>query len=86
MFAGTPVIATRIAGAPEVIRDGENGYLVEPGDPASLASRAIEALNLTAEERATLSARARERVEELFDQEAVLGDLFRAYERLQARE
>jgi glycosyltransferase involved in cell wall biosynthesis len=86
MFAGTPVIATRIAGAPEVIRDGENGYLVEPGDPAALASRAIEALNLTAEERATLSARARERVEELFDQEAVLGDLFRAYERLQARE
>ena len=75
-----------IAGAPEVIRDGENGYLVEPGDPGALASRAIEALNLTAEERATLSARARERVEELFDQEAVLGDLFRAYERLQARE
>ena len=82
MFAGTPVIATRIAGAPEVIRDGENGYLVEPGDPAALAARANEVLALTPEERSALSASARARVEELFDQDAVLGDLFRAYDRL----
>jgi phosphatidylinositol alpha-1,6-mannosyltransferase len=82
MFAGTPVIATRIAGAPEVIRDGEDGYLVEPGDPQALAARAAEVLRLSPEQRAALSARARERVEELFDQDAVLGDLLRAYDRL----
>jgi phosphatidylinositol alpha-1,6-mannosyltransferase len=82
MFAGTPVIATRIAGAPEVIRDGEDGYLVEPGDPAALAARVAEVLSLTPAERSALSVRARERVRELFDQDAVLGDLFRAYDRL----
>ena len=82
MFAGTPVIATRIAGAPEVIRDGEDGYLVEPGDPDALAARATEVLALSPEERSALGARARKRVAELFDQEEVLGDLFRAYDRL----
>ena len=39
MFVGTPVIATRIAGAPEVIRDGDDGFLVEPGDAHALAQR-----------------------------------------------
>jgi glycogen synthase len=82
MFAGTPVIASRIAGAPEVIRDGEDGFLVEPGDPEALAARASDVLDLTPEERSALGTRGRERVEELFDQDAVLGDLFRAYDRL----
>ncbi len=82
MFSGIPVIATRIAGAPEVIRDGEDGYLVEPGDPDALAARATEVLDLSPEERSALGARGRERVAELFDQEEVLGDLFRAYDRL----
>ena len=34
---GKPVIATAIAGASEVIHDGENGFLVPPGDPVALA-------------------------------------------------
>jgi glycosyltransferase involved in cell wall biosynthesis len=82
MFSGTPVIATRIAGAPEVIRDGEDGFLVEPGDPDELARCAIDVLGRSAEERAAIGMRGRARAMELFDQEAVLDDLFRAYERL----
>lgn len=34
--AGTPVIATRVGGNPEVVRDGVNGILVEAGDIAGL--------------------------------------------------
>lgn len=30
MLTGTPVIATRVGGIPELIADGENGYLIEP--------------------------------------------------------
>jgi glycosyltransferase involved in cell wall biosynthesis len=88
MFSGVPVIATRIAGAPEVIRDGHDGYLVEPGDPNELAERAVGVLQLDPEERAEIGLRGRERVLQLFDQDEVLGDLFRAYDRLlgQARE
>lgn len=40
MAAGVPVVATRVEGVPEAVRDGEDGLLAAPGDPADLA-RAI---------------------------------------------
>jgi glycosyltransferase involved in cell wall biosynthesis len=38
MSVGRPVIATRAGGVPEFVRDGEDGLLVEPGDPVALAA------------------------------------------------
>ena len=38
MAAGLPVVATRVEGVPEAIRDGHNGLIAEPGDPNSLAN------------------------------------------------
>lgn len=37
MFAGKPVVATAAGGPLEIVRDGETGILVPPGDPAALA-------------------------------------------------
>lgn len=37
MAAGVPVVATRVEGVPEAIRDGRDGLIAEPGDPDSLA-------------------------------------------------
>jgi glycosyltransferase involved in cell wall biosynthesis len=34
---GRPVIATNVGGLPEIIRNGENGFLVPPEDPRALA-------------------------------------------------
>ncbi len=34
---GTPVIATDGGAIPEMVRDGQNGFLVPPGDPSALA-------------------------------------------------
>ena len=34
---GSPLVATAVGGVPEVVRDGENGLLVPPSDPAALA-------------------------------------------------
>jgi glycosyltransferase involved in cell wall biosynthesis len=39
MLVGRPVVATRAGGAPELIAEGANGYLFEPGDSAELAAR-----------------------------------------------
>ena len=38
---GRPVIASRVGGVPEVLRDGETGLLVPPGDPTALADAII---------------------------------------------
>ncbi len=43
LAVGVPVVATRVEGTPEVIRDGREGYLAEPSNPQSLA-RTIERL------------------------------------------
>ena len=44
MASGTPVIATAVAGTPEIIEKGRSGWLVPPGDPSALAAALTEAL------------------------------------------
>jgi glycosyltransferase involved in cell wall biosynthesis len=57
LSVGTPVIATRVGGVAEVVRDGENGLLVPPGDASALAE-AIRTFFADAELRERLSAGA----------------------------
>jgi glycosyltransferase involved in cell wall biosynthesis len=71
MALGTPVVASRVGGIPEVLKDGEEGLLAEPGDVESLAS-AIGRLVDDRVYRQELSRRALERVRSGFDV-AVLG-------------
>jgi glycosyltransferase involved in cell wall biosynthesis len=44
LAVGTPVVATAVGGVPEIVRDGENGVLVPPGDPQALAGGIRRAL------------------------------------------
>jgi glycosyltransferase involved in cell wall biosynthesis len=44
MAAGRPVVATRVGGVPEVVRDGGEGILVPPGDPEALAAAMVTVL------------------------------------------
>ncbi len=63
---GKPVIASRIGAAPEIIREGETGWLVPPGNPEALADALQTALSLTPEERGQLARQAKERISKSF--------------------
>ena len=44
LSAGVPLVATRVGGLSSIVRDGENGLLVPPGDSGVLASAVIRVL------------------------------------------
>lgn len=58
MASGTPVVASALPAIAEIIRDGENGLLVPPGDPSALAS-ALRRLRDDPALASRLAARAR---------------------------
>jgi glycosyltransferase involved in cell wall biosynthesis len=84
MAAAVPVIASRVEGAPEAVVDGENGLLVEPGDPAALAA-AIESLARGSLDYAALSRKAQERHAELFSAEIMARNVADVYDRVLGR-
>jgi L-malate glycosyltransferase len=42
MSSGTPVLATRVGGIPEIVQDAHNGWLVDKNDNAGLAEKMIQ--------------------------------------------
>jgi len=78
MSWGVPVISTRVGGIPELVRDGEDGLLVNAGDVLALAA-AIGRLAGNPEERLRMGQCARLRVEMSFSREAVLPRLDAIY-------
>ncbi|HTG12565.1 MAG TPA: glycosyltransferase, partial [Candidatus Eisenbacteria bacterium] len=65
MACGTPVVASRVGGIPEVVVDGETGRLVEPGDVAALGQALRETL-ADPERARRMGAAGRGRVEAHF--------------------
>jgi len=41
MASGLPIVATNVRGLPEIVVDGENGYLVEPMNPQQIAEKIL---------------------------------------------
>ena len=62
MALGRPAISTFVAGIPELVRDGENGWLVPAGDIEALAAAMLDCLEASPETLARLGAAARRRV------------------------
>jgi glycosyltransferase involved in cell wall biosynthesis len=56
---GRPVVGARAGGIPDIVQDGENGLLVDPHDPASIADAVVRVLQDHAlAERLAAGARA----------------------------
>jgi glycosyltransferase involved in cell wall biosynthesis len=66
MIQEVPVIATNVGGIPEIIVDGENGFLVEPRDIRGLYDKIKYVLNLSEEKRKKIGKNAKKIVEEKF--------------------
>jgi glycosyltransferase involved in cell wall biosynthesis len=67
MAAGTPVVSTRVGGVPEILTDGRNGLLIEPGDLDALVA-GLRSLLADPELRRQLGEKARLTVEEGFSE------------------
>jgi glycosyltransferase involved in cell wall biosynthesis len=79
--AGLPVVATNVGQCAEVLAEGSAGLVVPPGEPAELASTLISLLR-SAERRAELGSRFRQRLEEAYSPNAALKQVCEFYEEI----
>jgi glycosyltransferase involved in cell wall biosynthesis len=80
LHLGTPVIASRVGGIPEIVDDGVDGLLVPPADPRALADAIVSLLG-DEDRRRTMAGAGRAKVERRFRFE----DMVHAYEQLYAK-
>lgn len=78
MAMSIPVVATRVNGNCEVVRDGETGFLVELGDTGALAD-VLERLITDPSLRATIGRRAREVALQEYDETSIVESLKNVY-------
>ena len=81
MAAGKPLVASSVAGLPEVVRDGVNGLLVEEKNPRQLAN-AILKLVRDVELRRTYGAAGRLQVREALNWDNVASKFVGVYQRV----
>ncbi len=81
MAAARPVVATRVGGIPDAVRDGETGVLVPPGDAEALAA-ALLAVTETPGLAQTLGARAQALVRAEYHESRIISRLSAWYESL----
>jgi glycosyltransferase involved in cell wall biosynthesis len=81
LATGTPVVANRVGGVPDVVRDGIDGYLVEPGDVEGAAER-LETLARDPALRTRLGEAGRERVRARYAVTRLVDDVDRLYRSL----
>jgi glycosyltransferase involved in cell wall biosynthesis len=68
MSMKTPVVSSKMAGVPEIVKDGETGYMVEPGQSDQLADAIIKLWSDQAA-YAAISENGRKLMESKFDKE-----------------
>jgi glycosyltransferase involved in cell wall biosynthesis len=79
MACGTPVVASRVGGLPEVIEDGRTGFLCDEDDVEAMARRGVELLTDRAL-HGRVAAAAAIVVREKFCEEKIVPQYLKLYE------
>lgn len=82
---GRPVVASAVGGLPEVVKDGETGYLIPPADEVRLAE-AIERILADKGRAEEMGRTAREMVETTYSWQKIAAETKKVYETLLAQE
>lgn len=81
MSWGKPVISTRVGGIPELIRDNQDGRIVDAGSVDQISSTLIELIE-SEDKRRQFGQSARERIEEKFSDKVILPQIDDLYQRI----
>ncbi len=80
MSLGLPIVTTPVGAIPEIVKDGENGFLVEPGDVRALAS-SVDRLLSDVPLRRAMSAANRARIKADFMPDDSMKQMDKIYDR-----
>ncbi|MFH1905293.1 MAG: glycosyltransferase family 4 protein [bacterium] len=81
MSMGLPVVASKLAGVPEVVFDGETGYMIKPGDRSELID-AIVKLSLDKNACLKMGRNARKLMEEKFDKKVQFNEFLKFFHKI----
>ncbi len=81
MSMGVPVVASRMAGVPEIVKEGLTGYMTKPGDIDQLAEK-ITLLASDKEAYGKMRISCRELMESSFDKRRQYDDFLRYFKRI----
>jgi N-acetyl-alpha-D-glucosaminyl L-malate synthase BshA len=81
MASEVPVVATRVGGVPEVVEDGQDGFLFEVGDLDGMSEAAVQLLS-DPERRSRMGKRAREHASKDFCHEKIVAQYIELYEKM----
>jgi glycosyltransferase involved in cell wall biosynthesis len=76
---GQAVIAANIGGLPEIIKDGQNGWLFLPGDSRDLNEKIKRLTELSRDEKISIKTAARESVKD-FNSDEHLREILKIYQ------
>lgn len=79
MYSKTPSLSTKVGAAPEFIKDGINGFLVEPDDEQNLLKKIKQIISLSPEQRAEIGTSGHQTVVQNFSLEKHVSELMKIY-------
>lgn len=82
MACNVPVVASNVGGLPEVVKEGETGFLLEVGDIQGFVEKSLTLLT-NEELNEAFGENARKRAVEMFDKDKIIDSYLNIYNRVQ---